>query len=112
MAYDERLAERIRKTFVAQRVRVKEKKMFGGLCFMVKDKMCIGIVKDELMARIDPDIYEDALTRKGCREMMFSGRAMKGFVFVDETGSETDKSLGEWTRRALKFKNKAKTSKK
>lgn len=112
MAYDETLAERIRNAFANQHVRVKEKKMFGGLCFLVKDKMCVGIVKDELMARIDLDIYEDALTRKGCREMTFSGRAMKGFVFVDETGMATDKALGEWIRLALDFNPKAKSSKK
>jgi TfoX/Sxy family transcriptional regulator of competence genes len=112
MAFDEILAERVRIVFRNKRIRFVEKKMFGGICFMVKDKMCAGIVKDELMARIDPDIYENALTRKGCREMDFSGRPMKGFVFVDRLGTDTDKYLTEWIQLALDYNAKAKSSKK
>ena len=62
---------------------VKEKKMMGGLTFMVNDTMRIGILNHELMARIDPSVYESVLERKGCREMDFTGRPMKGFVFVN-----------------------------
>ncbi len=112
MAYDEVLADRIRNIFQGKRVRVKEKKMFGGICFMVKDKMCVGVVKDELMVRIDPDLYEGALMKKGCREMVFSGRPMKGFVFVNDQGTDTDRSLTEWLQMALDFNPKAKSRKK
>jgi len=83
MAYDELLADRIRFVLKEKRVRNIEKEMMGGLCFMVDEKMCVGIVKNELMARIDPEIYKVALKRKGAKEMNFTGRPMKGFVFVE-----------------------------
>ena len=88
MAYNEHLAERMRRIFSEKKVACTEKKMMGGLCFMVDDKMCAGIVKDELMARIHPDLYETALKRKGCKEMNFTGRPMKGYVFVDADGTD------------------------
>ena len=78
MAYDELLADRIRNVLKQKKVGNIEKKMMGGLCFMVDDKMCLGIVKNELMARIDPDFYNTALTKNGCRKMDFTGRPMKG----------------------------------
>lgn len=112
MAFDEQLADRVRKIFQAKHVRFEEKKMFGGLCFMVRHKMCVGVVKNELMARIDPDIYEDALTKRGCREMTFSGRPMKGFVFVDGNGTDNERSLSDWIQLTLDFNPKAKSSKK
>jgi len=112
MAVDDMLAERVRMVFRNKRVRYEEKKMFGGLCFMVKDKMCAGIVKDELMVRIDPEIYDKALMKKGCREMDFSGHPMKGFVFVDRLGTDTDKSLKDWIQLAIDYNSKAKSSKK
>ena len=65
MAYNEFLSDRIASFFKEKGVNFYEKKMFGGLCFMVNDKMCVGVVKDEVMARINPDIYEEALTRRG-----------------------------------------------
>jgi TfoX/Sxy family transcriptional regulator of competence genes len=111
MAFDEHLADRIRNILQEKRVRFEEKKMFGGLCFMVKKKMCAGIVKNDLMARIDPEEYEKALKKKGCREMTFSGRPMKGFVFVDGRGTDSDKSLTQWLQLALDFNPKAKSSK-
>ncbi len=67
--------------------------MMGGLTFMVDDKMCLGVVKESLMARIDPDIYDEALLRNGCREMDFTKRPMKGFVFVDPEGVDMDADL-------------------
>ena len=111
MAYDEMFADRVKKIFHAKRVRFEEKKMFGGLCFMVKNKMCVGVQKDTLMARIDPEIHSDALSRKGCREMIFTGRPMKGFVYVDPEGTEKDKDLEAWIQLALDFNPKAKASK-
>jgi TfoX/Sxy family transcriptional regulator of competence genes len=86
--------------------------MMGGLCFMVDEKMCVGVNKDDLMARIDPEIYSDALKRKGSREMDFTGRPMKGFVFVELTGTDVEKDLEYWIKLALQFNPKAKSSKK
>ena len=79
---------------------------------MVDDKMCIGIVKNELMARIDPEIYQEALSKKGCKEMNFTGRPMKGFVFVEPEGIDMDKDLEYWTKHCLDFNPKATSSKK
>src|SRR5687767_8098436 len=83
MPYDELLEERIRCFFNAKRVKYEAKRMMGGLCFMVNGKMCAGVEKNRLMARIDPAVYDEALTRKGCRPMDFTGRPMCGFVFVE-----------------------------
>ena len=68
MVYSEKLANRVR-TILTDHPKVEEKKMMGGLTFMVNNKMCVGILKDDLMARIDPAIYETALEKNGCREM-------------------------------------------
>ncbi len=112
MAYDEHLAERIRSSFDEKKVHYLDKKMMGGLCFMVDDKMCVGIIKDSLMARIDPEIYEESLTKKGCKEMDFTGRSMRGFVYVDPEGIDMDADLEYWLNLALDFNPKAKSSKK
>jgi TfoX/Sxy family transcriptional regulator of competence genes len=111
MAYNEKLAGRVR-TALANRRAVEEKKMMGGLTFMVNGKMCVGVLKDELMARIDPEVYEVALRRKGCREMNFTGKPMKGFVFVGPKGTSNKKDLSYWIDLALDFNKKAKASKK
>lgn len=109
MAYNEQLADRVRELLV-ESGKVEEKKMFGGLCFMLNGKMCLGIVKDELMARIDPEFYEEALTRKGCREMDFNGKPMKGYVFVGREGLRSPKELSSWIGLALDFNSKAKAA--
>jgi TfoX/Sxy family transcriptional regulator of competence genes len=111
MAYSEIFAERIREMLV-QELDVVEKKMMGGLCFMVNGKMCVGIVGDDLMARIAPEAYPQALTRRGCREMDFNGRPMKGFVFVSPEGIEHNEDLRFWIDLALAFNPFAKASKK
>jgi TfoX/Sxy family transcriptional regulator of competence genes len=95
MAYDEGLAERIREYF-ADRLDVEEKKMFGGLCFMVSNHMCCGIVDDTLMARVGPDNYEECLSRKHASEMDFTGKALKGLIYVSPEGFEADKDLTDW----------------
>lgn len=112
MAYDEHLAERISNVLQEKRVRFESKKMMGGLCYMVQDKMTVGIVNDSLMARIDPQVYERALKKKGCRPMDFTGKPMKGFVFVDPTGIDMDKDLEYWIQLCLDFNPIAKSSKK
>ncbi len=111
MAYNERLADRIR-IALAHRKAVEEKKMMGGLTFMVNGKMCVGVLKDELMIRLDPVIYDIALKRKGCHEMNFTGKPMKGFVFVSPEGTNNKKDLDYWVDLALDFNKKAKASKK
>jgi TfoX/Sxy family transcriptional regulator of competence genes len=112
MGFSESLAERIRAELDKKGVTFKEKKMMGGLTFMVNDKMCIGIVKDTLMARIDPEICEQALSKKGSREMDFTGRPMNGFVFVDPEGLETNGDLEYWVQQCLDYNPRAKSSKK
>ena len=111
MAYNDKLANRVREALASKR-KVDEKKMMGGLTFMVNDKMCIGILQDDLMLRIDPSIYEIVLEKRGCREMNFTGRPMKGFVFVSEDGYKTKKDFEYWVNLALDYNKKAKPSRK
>jgi TfoX/Sxy family transcriptional regulator of competence genes len=86
--------------------------MMGGLTFMVNDKMCLGVLNNELMARIDPDIYEIALQRKGCREMDFTKKPIRSFVFVNSEGTGNLANLAYWVNLALEFNKKTKVSKK
>ncbi|HEY6436737.1 MAG TPA: TfoX/Sxy family protein [Ignavibacteriaceae bacterium] len=111
MAYNENLANRTREFLSAKR-NVQVKKMMGGLTFMVNDKMCVGILNDDLMARINPADYEKTLESKGCREMDFTGKPMKGFVFIGPEGTKSKKDLEHWINLALNFNKKAKSSKK
>lgn len=110
MAYDEQLAERIRRGLRNLRASFEEKRMMGGLCFMVDGKMCVGVEKNRLMARIGPEAYDDALQRKGCRPMDFTGRPMRGFVFVELEGLKSDKDLAFWLELALAYNPTAKKS--
>ena len=79
---------------------------------MVDDKMCIGIVKDDLMVRLDPEIQDEAITKKGCRMMDFTKRPMKGFVFVEPLGIDMDEDLDYWLELCLDFNPRAQSSKK
>jgi TfoX/Sxy family transcriptional regulator of competence genes len=111
MAYGEKLAERVR-AHLSEHRKVEEKKMMGGLTFMVNSKMCVGILNDDLMVRIAPEEYEKALERTGCREMNFTGKPMKGFVFVGTEGTKGKKQLDFWMSLSLDFNKLAKSSKK
>jgi hypothetical protein len=102
MAFDEGLAERIR-TLTDDESDLFERKMFGGLCFMSRGNMCFGIVGSELMVRVGPDAYADALALPHAREMDFTGRSMRGMVYVDEDGFSEDGDLEVWLRRGLEF---------
>ena len=95
MAYDEGVAERIREVFDG-RQDIVEKKMFGGIAFMHSGNMCCGIVDDMLMARVGPDAYEEALQRPHVREMDFTGKSLKGFVYVEAEGFAEDDELRDW----------------
>lgn len=111
MAFDEKLNNRIREALL-ELPDVSEKHMFGGVCYMVNGKMCIGVVKDEMMCRIGPQQYEKALERKGCREMTFTGKPLNGYVYVSDEGMKTKKDFDHWIRLCLEFNKIAKASKK
>ena len=82
---------------------VEEKKMFGGIAFMVGGHMSCGVVDDTLMVRVGPELYSDALARPHAREMDFTGRSLKGFVYVAPEGFEEDEDLASWVRTSLDF---------
>ncbi len=111
MAYDQKLANRIRERLV-DIPSLEEKEMMGGLVFMVEDKMCVGIIKDELMCRIDPEFHETAIEKTGCRTMDFTRRPMKGYVLIEDSGMRAQKDFDYWIQLALDFNKKAKSSKK
>ena len=111
MAYNEKLADRVRE-YLMEVPKVEEKRMMGGVTFMVNDKMCVGIVKDDLMLRIAPEEYGPALERNGCRAMDFTGKPMKGFVFVSQEGFRSNGDFRYWISLALAFNVKAKASRK
>lgn len=111
MAYDEHLASRIRNNLSQKRILFEEKKMMGGWCAMVDDKMCVGVIKDDLMARIAPEMYNEALTKEGCRQMAFTGRPLRGFVVVDSSGTTTEAELNYWVNLCLAFNPRARSSK-
>ncbi|MDH3648220.1 MAG: TfoX/Sxy family protein [Saprospiraceae bacterium] len=112
MAYSEWLADRIRSSLNVRNVGFEEKRMMGGLTFMVKGKMCVGVHEERLMARIGPEPYEGALSMKGCQKMDFTGREMRGYVFVDPDGTDLDEDLEVWMQMALDFNQQAKAYKK
>jgi TfoX/Sxy family transcriptional regulator of competence genes len=112
MAYNEKLADRTREIISLTHKKIEEKRMFGGLCFMVNDKMCVGVEKERLMLRIDPAKYEEVMEKEGCKPMDFTGKVMKGFVFVDQEVLNTKKKLEYWIKLALDYNKIAKSSKK
>jgi TfoX/Sxy family transcriptional regulator of competence genes len=111
MAYNETLAQRIRER-LSTLSNVEEKEMMGGLTFMYNGKMCVGIIKDELMCRIDPEFHENAVEKPGCRTMDFTNRPMKGYVMIDDSGMKTQKEFDYWINLSLEYNAKAKASKK
>ncbi len=111
MAYDSNLAERVTDALVTRCISFQKKAMMGGLCFMVDDKMCLGVSDDRLMVRLDPAVEADALQRPGCHPMDLTGRPMRGFVFVHAEGHRSDAQLRHWIELALAFNPKAKSSK-
>jgi len=112
MAYDLYLAERIRIILKEKKIKSSEIAMMGGLAFMVDDKMCIGVIKDELMARIGPDAFEEALKKPGCEAMKFTGRPMKGFVTISPEHIDMQDDLEYWINLCLIYNPIAKSSKK
>jgi TfoX/Sxy family transcriptional regulator of competence genes len=102
MVYDETLADRIRQA-VGPRTDVVERKMFGGVAFLLDGKMFVGIVKDDLMVRVGPEQYEATLDESHVRPMDFTGRPMNGYVFVGPGGSRNVKAIKKWVDRGLEF---------
>ncbi len=112
MAYNIFLSDRINQVLKDKGVKFIEKKMMGGLTYLVDGKMCVGIVKDNMMARVGPDIYEACLTKEGCIPMDFTKRPLKGYVFIEPIAYDMDEDLEYWIQLALDFNPKAKSSKK
>jgi TfoX/Sxy family transcriptional regulator of competence genes len=112
MAYNEKLAARTRELINRTHKITEEKKMFGGLCFMVNNKMCVGVEQERMMVRLDPARYEEVMEMEGCHPMDFTGKSMKGFVFVDAAALTTQKKLSYWIGLALDYNAVAKASKK
>ncbi len=112
MAYDTHLAERIEQVLQQQKIAFEAKKMMGGLCFMVDDKMCIGVVKTDLMARVGEKALLENDSRKGVRPMDFTGRPLKGYAFVSPEGIDLEDDLAFWIDMCLQFNPEAKSSKK
>lgn len=102
MAFDSELASRVREV-LAVRNDVTEKKMFGGLCFMVAGHMCCGIASRNFMLRVGPDQYETALNQRYAKPMDFTGRPLKGFVYVMPDGIKTKRDLTRWIGMGLDF---------
>jgi hypothetical protein len=102
MKYSERLADRIRKLLSSERG-VVEKKMFGGLAFMLRGNMCCGIVGRKLVARVGPERYESILARRHTRSMTFTGKLLKGFVYVEPAGCRSARDLRAWVQLAKEF---------
>jgi TfoX/Sxy family transcriptional regulator of competence genes len=102
MAYDRGLAERVREVLV-DRPGITERAMFGGLAFLVDGKMFVGILNASLMARVGPERHEDALAMPNVRAMDFTGRPMKGYVYVDPPAMAADQDLRAWVLWCVQF---------
>ncbi|MBI2418043.1 MAG: TfoX/Sxy family protein [Ignavibacteriales bacterium] len=111
MAYNEKFANRIRE-YLMQFHHIEEKQMMGGIVFMYNEKMCVGVVKDDMMCRIDPEKYASALEQHGCRAMVFGTRTLKGYVLIDESGMRSKEDFAYWIGLALEYNPKANRAKK
>jgi len=110
MAYDEKLADRVREALVNV-PKVAEKKMFRGVTFMVDDKMCVSVSGNELMLRLDPELTEQLVEENGTRPMVHGGKHMKGFIYISPERFKSQKDFDHWIKLALDFNPKAKSSK-
>ena len=99
---DEALTSRIRQT-LGPRGDVAEKRMFGGMCFMVGGNMCVGVTKGRMMIRVGKEFYDDAMSQPHSRAMDFTGKPMMGFVFVDTEGTKTLAAVARWVARGLRY---------
>lgn len=102
MAFDERVALRVRGLFDPA-LPVAEKRMFGGIAFMVRGNMCAGIVGSDLMLRVGPRAYEECLRLPNAKPMDFTGKPMKGYLYIVNTEEQSDAELRTWLERGLSF---------
>lgn len=112
MAYNEQLADRVREIIARTHTDVEEKKMFGGMCFMVDGKMCVGVQSERMMVRFDPALNDELMEKDGVGPMDFTKRVMKGFAFVDIAVLDSNAALEHWIALALEFNKSAKPSRK
>jgi len=110
MPPDEDLLKRVR-TALEGTPRVQEKRMFGGITFMVRGKMCVSVGKGRIMCRVDPDVHDAAVEREGSRTVVMKGREYRGFVHVDADALKTKRDLDYWVKLALDYNARAKASK-
>ena len=101
MAFNEQLAERLRRHL--KDADVTEKHMFGGVAFLIQGNMALGVTGDELMVRVGPDAYEECLALPNAREMDFTGRALKGFIYVSPAGIGVSTEFAAWIQRGVAF---------
>jgi TfoX/Sxy family transcriptional regulator of competence genes len=111
MAYNEKLAKKVRVALLGIR-NVQEKKMFGGIAFMVNDKMCVGVDKDDLMLRCEPEQTEELLAKKGVRIFNLTGKAMKGWLLIGPEATSSKEGLDYWINIAIESNRSVKASKK
>ncbi|MEO9852301.1 MAG: TfoX/Sxy family protein [Reichenbachiella sp.] len=117
MAYDEYLADRVRQTLSANGVNAEAKRLMGGLCFVLNDKMCVGISQNKktgqpgIIARIGEEKVQEALQKPYCHVFSPAGRPMKDFIFIEDTGLDSEDELAFWVRQAIDFNPLAKRSK-
>ena len=112
MAFNEKLADRVREIISLTHKNIEEKRMFGGLCFMVNEKMCVGVETSRLMVRFNPEKTDDVMEKEGAMPMDFTNKVMKGFAFVDIEALSTKKKLEYWINLALDYNKLARPSKK
>ena len=109
---DPYLLDRLRNVLRAKSIIWREKKMFGGHCIMVDEKMCFGTFKGGLMLRVAPESVEELSNKPGADQMVHGGRPMKGYLFVEAEGYDNDAQLEFWIQKCLDFNPLAKASKK
>lgn len=110
MAYNEKIADKIRETLKEVK-NLTEKKMFGGIAFMVNDKMCVGVDKDAIMLRCEPEKTDELLSKKGARQFDLTGKPMKGWLLIDEEGIKNKKDFDFWITTAIEANKKVTTPK-
>ncbi|NSL87377.1 TfoX/Sxy family protein [Chitinophaga sp. Mgbs1] len=112
MSHDEKLLDRVREILADTPHKIEEKKMFGGICFMVNDKMCVGVRPERLMVRLDPGNSDEIAEQDGCEQMVMGKRVAKGYFFISPLVLKTKKQLDHWIKMALEFNPKAPLAKK
>jgi hypothetical protein len=113
MAYDTKLADRIREYLLGYtHLKIEEKEMFRGLTFMVNDKMCVSVSSENLMCRFDPVVHEEVAEKNGYQPMIMKGKEYKGYCYINPIGCKTKTDFEYWIKLCLDYNKKAKSSKK